>query len=195
MKTVLNTLIIKIYIQNTWGSHASTDKDWSLLECCAVWTGEQLVTFSRIIVSSLHGHPALTDHAGTVFLWNVHNYALLNIPYYPRRFESLSTNISVTVILSTQKSTINWMEIWGISTTKKITVSKHLQNTCLYCNIFENAFYYIALQHGQQKVCEIQDEILLRSLLLWKTPSPSAKPPTTPSFLLAISFQLYCQQN
>ena len=64
---------------------------------------------------------------------------------------------------------------------KKVTVSKHLQNTCLCCNIFENASQYTKLQHGQHKVCEIQFEILLLSLLLRKTSSSSAKPPTNPS--------------
>jgi len=49
---------------------------------------------------------------------------------------------------------------------------------------------YTELKHGQGKVCEIQFVILLLSLLLRKilSLSASAKPPTTHSLLLAISF-------
>ena len=75
-----------------------------------------------------------------------------------------------------------------IYTQKKVRVSKHLQNTCLCCNILENAFYCTELQHSQQKVCQKQFEILLLFLLLRQPSSPSVKPPTTQSFLPAISF-------
>ena len=61
-------------------------------------------------------------------------------------------------------------------------------NTCLCCNILENAFYCTELQHGQQNVCEIQFEILLLSLLLRQPSSPSATTSTTHSFLPAIIF-------
>jgi len=44
------------------------------------------------------------------------------------------------------------------------------------------------IQHGQQKVCGIQFEILLLILLLEKPSSPSTKPHTTHSFLLAITY-------
>jgi len=43
-------------------------------------------------------------------------------------------------------------------------------------------------QHGQQTVRGIQFEILFLFLLLKKPSSPSTKPPTTHSFLLAISY-------
>jgi len=52
--------------------------------------------------------------------------------------------------------------------------------------MFSTAQNYV--QHGQQKVCGIQFEILLLVLLLEKPSSPSNKPPTTHSFLLAISY-------
>jgi len=52
--------------------------------------------------------------------------------------------------------------------------------------MFSTAQNYV--QYCQQTVCGIQFGILLLILLLEKPSSPSTKPPTTHSFLLAISF-------
>ena len=77
-------------------------------------------------------------------------------------------------------------------THKKVRVSK--QNTY---KTFSYAATYLKMhstlqkphriKNGQQRVCEIR-QILLLFLLLKKPSSPSTKTPTTPSFLLAISF-------
>jgi len=65
---------------------------------------------------------------------------------------------------------------------------KTLAYAVTYMKMLSIAQNYV--EHGQQKVCGIQFEILLMILLLEKPSSPSTKPPTTHPFLLAIIYSL-----